>query len=301
MCPFPGEILEEQCGSSRDVGELARASELDTVSGYMYDTMEYTSAEPCASAGDIIDGKYCVRRSELTLEQGTLTNRLWLGYEDSIQPSVEESTQPSFTSGVLQGTVLAVSGNEVQVRFDSDAGGGSAMWMPYESPISNSFYCMPDEGDRVFVYQENDGKAVCLGSRHVNTGHPDFTKPKEDVLTNHDKMVKLGESTLTITSTRESHDAGQPDEISIHMDDEKGITISSGKDITVAAKGKLSIGARVPKDAGKQRRKGRKLLNERDKEGDKKYKSESLEYDGSAGLDDYLGESAEQFLNDVGS
>ncbi len=296
---FGGDILAEQCGSSRNVSELARAGELESVSGYMFDTVEYLSAEPCASAGDLVDGKYCVRRSELTLDGGALTNRLWLGYSDSMRPSVDESTQPSFMSGVLQGTVLAVSGNQVQVQFDSDAGGGSAMWIPYESAISNSFYCMPDEGDRVFVYQENDGKAVCLGSRHVETGRPDFTKPKEDVLTNHDKMVKLGETALTITATRDAHDSGSGDEITIHMDSDEGITISSGKDIYIMTAANMNIGARVPEDADEMQKEGHDRVKERDAEGDATYSVESLEYFGGAALGGLLKESARQFGEDV--
>ncbi|MDE7322758.1 MAG: hypothetical protein K2N73_08460, partial [Lachnospiraceae bacterium] len=296
---FGGDILGEQCGSSRNVSELARAGELEPVSGYMYDTMEYLSAEPCASAGDLIDGKYCVRRSELKLDGGTLTNRLWLGYSDSMRPSVEESTQPSFTSGVLQGTVLAVSGNQVQVQFDSEAGGGSAMWLPYEAAISNSFYCMPDEGDRVFVYQENDGKAVCLGSRHVETGRPDFMKPREDVLTNHDKMVKLGETALTITATRDAHDNGSTDEITIHMDSDEGITISSAKDIYIVTSGNMNIGARVPENADEMQQEGHDRVKERDAEGDTKYSIESLEYFGGAALSGFLKESARQFGEEV--
>lgn len=111
------------------------------------------------------------------------------------------------------GTVLDVSGNEVQVKFDSDCGVGGIRWVPYEAAISNSFYCMPDKGDKVYVYQQNDGSAVCLGSRHVDSGQNDFEKPEENVLTNHDKMVKMPGTSLTLTSTRQSHENGDGEEM----------------------------------------------------------------------------------------
>ena len=67
---------------------------------------------------------------------------------------------PQETSSVLTGTVTAVSGNQIQVAMDSEAGGGGQTWIPYESFLSNSFYCMPDVGDTVFIYYENNGNIV---------------------------------------------------------------------------------------------------------------------------------------------
>ena len=118
----------------------------------------------------------------------------------------------------------------------------------------------------------------------METGRPDFTKPKEDVLTNHDKMVKLGETALTITATRDAHDSGSGDEITIHMDSDEGITISSGKDIYIMTAANMNIGARVPEDADEMQKEGHDRVKERDAEGDATYSVESLEYFGGAAL-----------------
>lgn len=295
---YDESCLEEECGVSRDVGEFARAAATgESVSGYMYDSKEYNSALPYIVAGDTVGDMYCVRETRVSLEKGNLSNRISLGYIDSIRPTVAESTQPAFTSGIIMGTVLNVSGNEVQVKYDSDSGMGGTAWIPYESAISNSFYCMPDIGDKVYVYQQNDGNAICMGSRHVNTDRPDFSKPEENVLTNHDKMIKMGETSLTITSTRESFENGDGEDLTIKMDAEEGISINSNKDIYLETTEYLFMGCRVQEHEGQLYSRGQRWLRERVGIGEAKYERESLELEGWDLYSSVLKESFGQFGN----
>ena len=189
---FGAEILGEELGSSRDVGEMQRAkANGQKAQGYMYDTYDCKCNTLDASAGDKIDDVKVVKKSTIKLERGVLENYITHAYEEGIHPTVAEAIQPSSNKSVLTGTVQNVNGNQVQVQLDTDGGSGDMVWAPYESSISNSFYCMPDIGDTVFLYYENNGNLVCLGSKHTNTDSPDFQKPKENSLTNHDKMLKL--------------------------------------------------------------------------------------------------------------
>ena len=299
---YDESCLGEECGISRDVGELARAAATgDSVSGYMFDSREYNSAIPYIVAGDIVGGIYCVRSTEVTLHKGELNNRISLGYIDSIRPTVAESTQPAYTSGIIMGTVLDVGGNEVQVKYDSDSGVGGSAWIPYESAISNSFYCMPDVGDRVYVYQQNDGNAICMGSRHVNTDQTDFSKPEENVLTNHDKMVKMGGTSLTITSTRKSFEDGDGEDFTINMDEEDGISITSNKDIYIETPEYLFMGCRVQKEDEQPYKDKQKTLRERVGIGEAEYERESLELEGFRLFTSVMGESFDQFGNILGS
>lgn len=74
---------------------------------------------------------------------------------------------------MLTGQVLEVQGVEVLVKFSSDGPAAGTRWIPYESSIGNYFYCMPNIGDQVFAYYQNDGTIVCLGSKWSGE-MPDF-------------------------------------------------------------------------------------------------------------------------------
>ena len=148
--------------------------------------------------------------------------------------SYAASVSADCVSNIVTGTVLSVTGNIVQVQFDADAAdmSGNCVDIPYESALSNSFYCMPDIGDKVFVYYENNGKIVCLGSSRSSTDGPDYSKPDEKVLTNKDKMIRFTSSSLIVTDTRKKYDEEDDTEISIKFEDE-GITITSGCDVSM--------------------------------------------------------------------
>ena len=57
-------------------------------------------------------------------------------------------------------------------------------------------------------------------------------------------MVRFASKALTLTDTRKKHDDGDDTEISIILDDEDGITITSGSDITVeTTESNIQLGA----------------------------------------------------------
>ena len=251
----------------RDVAQMARMEANEGCGeGYMVDLMHGETEELTMSAGDRA-GDYIVRAGEILVEKGMLVNRVSYGYPPSIRPSVEEKTEPGMANSVLQGTVTAVSGNQVQVQFDADSNMGAPTWIPYESAISNSFYSMPDEGDRVFVYYENNGKMACLGSRHKNTGHPDMQKPEEKVLTNRDKMIKYTQTGIKLSATRKLTDEEAADAVSIVMDEETGITINSGREILLASQKQIRLGVGDVSEATQKATAGREKVNQRIAEG----------------------------------
>ena len=273
---FTSDVLGEELGSSRDVGEMERAkANGQNAQGYMYDTCDCMCTAIEASAGDKIDDVKIIKKGHIRLERGVLENYITHAYEEAIKPTVAESTSPSNNKSVLTGTVQNVNGNQVQVQLDTDGGAGDMVWTSYEASISNSFYCMPDIGDTVYLYYENNGNIVCLGSRHTNTDSPDFDKPKENVLTNHDKMIKLGEKKVTLTATRSLNEEENPNEVSITMDSDTGITIQSGRDITIAANENMNLITGDVTDYDKKYEEGLKILESRHKEGADTYQAES--------------------------
>ena len=228
---FPEEILKEIQSKTVNAGEIRNRNNAgkDT-QNYECEVFQCDTEELTAATGDLV-GNYIVTAHHISSHKGIVTNTLTLARKDCAAPSQEESSQPDFVTGVLEGTVTAVSGNRIQVAFDTDAGLGGPRWIPYENTLNNSFYCMPDEGDRVFVYYENAGNIICLGSKRKDTAHPDFDKPEEKVLTNHKKMIKFKMESLEITSDRILHEEESDARVSIEMKDAEGITITSGKDI----------------------------------------------------------------------
>ena len=178
----------------------------------------------------------------------------------------------------MTGTVTAVDGNRIQVKFDAHGGlTGSSTWIPYESAISNHFYCMPDMGDKAFIYYENNGKIICMGSKRASDSHPDYDKPEEKVLTNHDKMIKFTTTGLNITTTRELHDNNSDMEISIKMDDKEGITITYGQEIKIHTDQNIrfAAGEKSPEKHNKQLQPGKENFADRDKKGAEEYAEDS--------------------------
>ncbi len=232
---FDNKILEKQKSRSRNVNELraVQANEDRTAVSYQFESCEYTTDELTVMAGDTV-GNFTVVQSRIVNENGNFVNHIQLARSMDAKASYAASVSADCVSNIVTGTVLSVTGNIVQVQFDADAAdmSGNCVDIPYESALSNSFYCMPDIGDKVFVYYENNGKIVCLGSSRSNTDGPDYSKPDEKVLTNKDKMIRFTSSSLIVTDTRKKYDEEDDTEISIKFEDE-GITITSGSDVSM--------------------------------------------------------------------
>ena len=235
MQTFAEATLERKLSSGKDIAEL-RQNQMNNneASSYQFYTEEYECSELTAIPGDQI-GRNTVREAELVNEGGILVNHIKLGKTQDVRPTYKNASKKNIVSNIITGSVLAVNGTTIQVQFDADAGdmSGNCVDIPYESPISNSFYCMPDVGDKVFVYYENNGKIICMGSRRSSTNSPDFDKPEEKVLTSYDKMLRMEGKKVILTDTRKKHDDGDDTEISITLNDEDGITITSGENIVI--------------------------------------------------------------------
>ena len=236
MRHFPEEVLETAVSGQKDIAELRRVRMNDDpfAAAFQFAEMTCQCADITVTAGDTI-GIWTVEKSALTGKGGILANAVTLKRTPDVMPAHHAATGQLAASSILEGEVMLVEGNEIEVQFDADAGSmaGNCVRVPYESAISNSFYCMPDEGDRVFLYYENNGTIICLGSRHTDTSHPDMETPEEKVLTSKDRMVRFTGGQVVITNTRKLHDAQDNTEISLVMDDGDGITITSGSDVCI--------------------------------------------------------------------
>lgn len=235
--------------SAYEKAEVKNLSELRKIQGntnsnaaaFSFGGNQILSNDLTIATGDAVGGDF-VSKNSIVVTKELVENNIFLYKKESVKSSCEEMTGTALVSNVITGTVLAVKENDIQVKFDVDGEAlGSEMWIPYECAINNSFYCMPDVGDKVFVYYENNGKIACLGSKHVNTGHPDFSKKDEKTMTANNKMIRFMPKSLDITTTRDKYDNDDEQQISICMDDESGITINSGHDIVITSEQNIML------------------------------------------------------------
>ena len=196
------------------------------------------------------ESRQVVTKSDLTAKQALLVNEIVLTYTDGAYPPADAGDASAaagngLTAGgscMISGKVLAVAGTDVQVEF-SDGTAGGVRWIPYCSMLGNDIYCMPDQGDTVYCYYENDGTVLCLGSRRIDTGGDDFTKPDERVFTANNRMIRLKKDGVELTGNRAQMDGAGGDEICIRISDSDGVSISATKEIQISADRTLLIQA----------------------------------------------------------
>lgn len=233
-------------GVSKEIGEqrMVMSDRNPDAAGYQFIREGYLCEDLAVIPGDTI-GRDTIKANRVINAGGELENHIVTARTAGVTAAYEEAAAAACASTILTGTVLKVTGNNIQVQLDADARdmSGDCVEMPYESAVSNSFYCMPDEGDQVFIYYENNGTIVCLGSKRGGNSQDDYKKPEEKVLTSKDKMIRFTSSAVKITDTRKKHDREDDTEISIILNDEDGITITSGSDVMVESmdSGSLSL------------------------------------------------------------
>ena len=171
---------------------------------------------------------YAVIGSQITSDGDLLENRLTL--TDPVGAVPVNGKKTTLLSTVLTGQVLEVQGVEVLVKFSSDGPAAGTRWIPYESSIGNYFYCMPNIGDQVFAYYQNDGTIVCLGSKWSGE-MPDFSKPADRTLVAQGHMIKAASNQLEFVIRRDYADQENEEKTHITFKSKEGITIQSKGDI----------------------------------------------------------------------
>lgn len=105
-------------------------------------------------------GNNFITSNRIYSDGGIIRNQIEAARPSGVIPAFRQTALESIYNTVLTGTVLAVNKNMIQVEFDAPGGQGGNTWITYESSISNSFYCMPDIGDAVFIYFEITVKSL---------------------------------------------------------------------------------------------------------------------------------------------
>lgn len=205
-----------------------------------------------------------VSQSVLLLEQGVIKRRYTLARAGSLV--IPKQYNITIVGASVQGTVLAVSKDTVKVHLNMDTNQeeGTACWLPYSTIYATAdnagWYFMPEQGDNVRIYfpthEEKDafatssvaksggasaggasGSGTASGSgagagaggassaAGANGGDPMQDPEVKTLKTKNGKMIVLAPDYVLISG----------EGVSILLEDENGITLTSSKDIKVTA------------------------------------------------------------------
>ncbi|MBR4083875.1 MAG: hypothetical protein IKK33_06280, partial [Lachnospiraceae bacterium] len=212
-----------------------------TVSSAEYQVLDVETEVLNICPGDLING-YRVVENEIFSDGGLMVNRLGLQRKGTVHANALESHNAELESQILTGIVEQVEGNFIQVSYPTDKGEtGDKPWIPYESAISNSFYCMPDVGNEVYIYYDNTGQTVCLGSKRTDISSPDFDIPEDNSMSFMGNVIRLATDRIELENTS-GEGEGQVARITMSQ---QALEIYSDTGININAKEAIGILADV--------------------------------------------------------
>lgn len=184
---------------------------------------------------------------------------------------VPQTYNEKMVGASLDGTISGVAGAKVKVRLTPDAGGGSGKWFPfstvYSSPDGSGWYCMPEIGDEIRLYfpTVKEKHAYVISAVHqpvpgrAGTDRGDKAEEEKEteeaeipviklpdgreiecrsnpedhlIKTKSDKIVLLNEKLILLSNNKG---------LSILIDDDEGITISSALKVDIRSDSSVEI------------------------------------------------------------
>ena len=182
-----------------------------------------------------------VMRSHIEALAGMLVNHLEVVNKEGCRVTADEQQRDAQRGRYLGGRILAVDGTNVKVHFDVDAEQAEeeACWIPYENVVNNYMYSMPDVGDKVFVYFEENGKKMAQGSHRSSTeGNSDYDTPENRSLTSTNNLLQFQPGSVILQAGRQGVNTSE-----IDMSDAAGISIHSTQDISFWADRDITVQA----------------------------------------------------------
>ena len=193
--------------------------------------VELSTREPKIGVGSSVsfeNAEQAVIASHVYLYQNVLYNDITLRHAEGCRADAWDVVKHFDQCYYLTGKVLEVKGTNVKVQFDIDEkqSKDEALDIPYESPVSNYLYTMPDVNDKVFVYIDRVMQSA-QGSLRSKAVSDDYTK----------RSFKTKNSSLILEPKKMSLMAG--DKTSIEY--ESGIKLNAPKNIIFSSKGDIII------------------------------------------------------------
>ena len=135
----------------------AEESAVEEIHGEFF-YIEWHTDNPAAPVFEVGDGitylgfEGYVKEAELLIKDYILSQDCVICRKDQFY--ISEIQNPFITGLSLPGKVQAVKGNQLKVTLDIDAIKDTECWFVY-STFYSTFYCMPEEGDRINLYFPN--------------------------------------------------------------------------------------------------------------------------------------------------
>ena len=139
----------------------------------------------------------------------------------------------------FEAVVTGVQRDTVQIDIEGDEWQSSdgKKWFSYatvySSPDGTGWYSMPEEGDTVRLYvPDQEGRCLVVSSVHKETDSARQNPDHKSLKTKYGKEILLTPDTVLITNNQG---------MTIEMNDQEGISMTSDKDILIQADGEMTI------------------------------------------------------------
>lgn len=187
--------------------------------------------------------EYAVIVKEGRLEKGLLVFRYILSGPAAFQSDLR--TAPYGEGLLLPAVVLDTEGERIRVKFDMDReqDEGSAYWYPWRPDMGNLMYCMPEKGERVYIYAGEKGRAIC-GIHKNGNGNTEMNPACRYFNTNAGKSMYLTPDAVGFM------DRKQQKPLRMELGDGTGASAMSHKGLVIFARENVGLkGNRVLFDA----------------------------------------------------
>lgn len=215
----------------------AEGEKADSPSGTGISTMQYMELGDNVTNGG---NSGQVGHLHASMKDGILRTEVYTSKKEQFTQKPQYNQAAS--GRMLKGKVQAVKKDKVQVHLvdiDKSYDSGGNLWLPYSTAYSSSdgsgFYCMPQEGDEVRVFFPSDNEKDAFVASSANVSPLDDPKHKK-WRSPAGKEILMTEEGIFITCKGEK--------IFINLENEKGITISSEKDINVVTENNMLLYAK---------------------------------------------------------
>ncbi len=235
------EIPSDKLSMKFDMGEYLEKSRNGMASLQAADMQElvFTDRE-IYQIGDSVSfgGKdFFIHRIRTEYDRGECSHTYFLRTLEALR--VLPVVHGGVTGCSFDATVTAVQKDKVQVEIEGDEwkAADGKKWFLYSTVYSSAdgtgWYCMPEEGDSVRLYvpgKEEDSFIISAVHRESDSSRQD--PDRKSFKTRYGKELLFTPDSILMTNNRG---------MTVEMNDNAGITISSDKDITIEAADTLTV------------------------------------------------------------
>lgn len=187
------------------------------------------------SADSVYDSSHNLKKSSTSVNKDQFWHRYLLA--DKKRFTSARIYNDEMIGASLQAEVKEVIKSKLKVQCDIDVAGKTTAKEPLEFPYATVYstndgtgwYCMSEAGDivRLYLPTEDEDDAYVISAVHLEEGTGLRNDPTHKFIMNkYKKQVEFTKDTIKITNN---------DGMEIRMEDKKGITILSDKDIRIDA------------------------------------------------------------------